>query len=74
MTIAEARDPSPGISFHPIEEYNVQPPPEDEYSGELDTIRHYGIVVDHEEEIRKLTVKYTYFGLPFEKEIKRIEG
>jgi hypothetical protein len=61
-------DPSEGISFHEIEDYPIKKSPKNKYEdGDIDTIRHYGIAIFHDEEITKIIVKYSYLGFPFEK-------
>ncbi|QWC23361.1 hypothetical protein KJK41_03005 [Bacillus haikouensis] len=65
-----------GISFHPIDEYEIEPKLNREEVIELEeldnrsTIRHYGLAVDHCKKVDSVTVKYTYFGFPYKKEIK----
>jgi hypothetical protein len=63
-------DSNEGISFHKIDEYPIKPLATTQ-SEEVDsnTIKHYGIVVFHDEKINNLTVKYSFLGIPFEKEL-----
>jgi hypothetical protein len=65
-----------GISFHSLDEYEIEPKLSREDAIELEkldirsTIRHYGLVIDHCKKVDTITVKYTYFGFPYKKEIK----
>ncbi|MCA1055923.1 hypothetical protein LCM10_13075 [Rossellomorea aquimaris] len=65
-----------GVSFHSIDAYAIEPVLSREEVIQLEdvndrsTIRHYGVVVRHDERIDSVRVKYTYFGIPFVKEIK----
>lgn len=61
--VGETRD---GFSFHNIEDYPIKTPPKQEYEeGVFDTIREYGIIVYHDEEIMNVLIKYSYLGIPF---------
>lgn len=70
------KDEIKGISFHPIDEYDIEPSLSREEVIQLDeldnrsTIRHYGLALDHCKKIDVVLVKYTYFGFPFTKEIE----
>jgi hypothetical protein len=65
-----------GISFHNIHEYDIEPKLSREEVIQLDeldvrsTIRHYGLALDHCKKIDSVSVKYTYFGFPFSREIE----
>lgn len=64
-------DTNEGISFHKIDEYPIKPLVKTQ-SEEADsnTIKHYGIAVFHDEKIDNLIVKYSFLGIPFEKELE----
>ncbi len=58
------------ISFHEISEYPIRPLTKVQNEQvDSDTIKHYGIAVFHYEKINNLIIKYSYLGIPFEKEI-----
>jgi hypothetical protein len=59
-----------GISFHEKGEYPIKPLSTVQSEEVVsDTIKHYGIAVFHDEKINNLVVKYSYLGIPFEKEL-----
>lgn len=58
------------ISFHEIGDYPISPLTAIEEEGaDTEAIKQYGIAVSHDEEIKNLIIKYSYFGIPFEKEV-----
>jgi hypothetical protein len=65
-----------GISFHNIHEYDIEPKLSREEVIQLEeldirsTIRHYGLALEHCKKIDSVSVKYTYFGFPFTREIE----
>lgn len=68
-SMADWRDPAKGIQFDSLDAHAIKPPPEEEYTGEMDQIRQYAIGVEHDEPISAITISYTYLGFPFEEVI-----
>jgi hypothetical protein len=58
-----------GFSFHEIDAYPITPNNKINQDSK-DSIKHYGLVVDYDYPIEKITIKYTYLGLPLTKEIE----
>lgn len=62
---------NPHITFHPIHDYAIQPALSFEEQAELSRKqdfnhpRFYGVLVRHDNEVRNITIKYTYFLIPF---------
>lgn len=63
-------DTNEGISFHELGEYPIKPISIVE-SEEIDSdaIKNYGIAVFNDEKINSLIIKYSFLGIPFEKEL-----
>ena len=63
-------DTSEGISFYKIDKFPIKPLSSVQ-NEELnsDTIKHYGIAVFNDEKINSLIIKYSFLGIPFEKEV-----
>jgi hypothetical protein len=65
------------ITFHNINEFSVKPrlTPEEitrikeEEKGDKQTIIHYGLRITGNEPPEKITIKYTYLGIPFSIEV-----
>lgn len=65
------------ITFHNIKEFDVEPrlTPEEitriieEEKGDRQTIIHYGLRVFGNEIPEKITIKYTYLGIPYSLEV-----
>ncbi|MFC4321971.1 hypothetical protein [Litchfieldia salsa] len=57
------------FSFHELDDYPILPAKKIEIESP-DSIKKYGLVVDTEFPIEKLTIKYTYMGLPLKKVIR----
>lgn len=65
------------ITFHNINEFAVKPRLQDEEitriiedeKGDRQTIIHYGVRVTGNEPPEKITIKYTYLGIPYSLEV-----
>ena len=72
MVLGGGIDEEPTITFHEIHQINVQPKSAPEQLHDLsitNIARHYGLRVTGNEIPEKITIQYSYFGIPFELDI-----